>query len=357
MNEDTSNEALRALSTHLNEGIERLEQLNIGTTLSSLPKYAMVGDQSAGKSSIVQALCGIPLPRGDGTTTRCPFYITTSSQTPSSGSWACNVSIKQQHDYEPNEGTWNNNGKLNVTVFGTVNTQEDLERILRRAQTALLNPQDNLYKHARMESDNDKSPQVYFSPNLVCLDYQAPGIPELAFYDLPGCISNYDMSKPGETTPENSRQQQENLVNMINSTVTDYIKDEQCLVLVACSADQDVETSKTMSFIRMHSAEERCIGVFTKADLVTSGKVAAVKKVLRGEKYPLGKGGKRWFITRQPSQQDIDRGLDFVAAAKLEDGLFAKGPWSAERKLRGQYGTKLLRQEIAGSLARHIQSE
>lgn len=86
------------------------------------------------------------------------------------------------------------------------------------------------------------------------------------------------------------------------------------------------------------------MGVLTKADLVTGSKVAAIQDVLRGNKYPLGKGGKKWFITRQPSQQDIDRGLDLLTAAKLGD-------------LRNQYGTKLLRRGISGSLARHIQSE
>ena len=99
-----------------------------------------------------------------------------------------------------------------MTVFGTVDTQEDLERILHRAQIALLNSQDDPQKHTRMETNNDKPLQVHFSLNLVCLDYQAPDIPEVAFYDLPGFINNYDMSGPGKTTSKKSQQQEENLV-------------------------------------------------------------------------------------------------------------------------------------------------
>ena len=51
------------------QGIKKLDELNINTTLK-LPKFVVVGDQSAGKSSIVEALCDISLPRSQGTCTR-----------------------------------------------------------------------------------------------------------------------------------------------------------------------------------------------------------------------------------------------------------------------------------------------
>jgi hypothetical protein len=66
-------DALKSLGAHsyrLIQGIKKLEQLNISATLESLPKFVVVGDQSAGKSSIVEALCDIQLPRSIGTCTR-----------------------------------------------------------------------------------------------------------------------------------------------------------------------------------------------------------------------------------------------------------------------------------------------
>lgn len=66
-------EALKSLGAHthrLIQGIENLKQLDISATLKSLPKFIVVGDQSAGKSSIVEALCNIQLPRSIGTCTR-----------------------------------------------------------------------------------------------------------------------------------------------------------------------------------------------------------------------------------------------------------------------------------------------
>lgn len=56
-------------SRRLIQSVKDLEALNINTTLQ-LPKFVVVGDQSAGKSSIVEALCDISLPRSQGTCTR-----------------------------------------------------------------------------------------------------------------------------------------------------------------------------------------------------------------------------------------------------------------------------------------------
>lgn len=62
-------EYLGADSRRLIQAIKKLEELHINTTLK-LPKFVVVGDQSAGKSSIVEALCDISLPRSQGTCTR-----------------------------------------------------------------------------------------------------------------------------------------------------------------------------------------------------------------------------------------------------------------------------------------------
>jgi predicted ATPase len=62
-------EYLGAESRRSIQTIKKLEELDINTTLQ-LPKFVVVGDQSAGKSSIVEALCDISLPRSSGTCTR-----------------------------------------------------------------------------------------------------------------------------------------------------------------------------------------------------------------------------------------------------------------------------------------------
>ena len=41
----------------------------------SLPSIVVVGDQNSGKSSVLEGLSGVDLPRGDGLVTRCPLIL------------------------------------------------------------------------------------------------------------------------------------------------------------------------------------------------------------------------------------------------------------------------------------------
>jgi interferon-induced GTP-binding protein Mx1 len=60
-----------------------------GGPLIASPQIAVMGDQSSGKSSVLQSICGIPFPRGTGLVTRCLTQLimhrTTSSAALASG--------------------------------------------------------------------------------------------------------------------------------------------------------------------------------------------------------------------------------------------------------------------------------
>lgn len=123
------------------------------------------------------------------------------------------------------------------------------------------------------------------------------------------------------------------MINMINLTVTSYITDENCSILLACGADQDVKMSLTMKHIRDNDAQARCTYVFTKANILPAGKMTAICEILSGKMYPLGGG---WFITKQLSQQEPDAGVDHYAAREREKRFFATAPWSDKHSLRGR---------------------
>ena len=63
-------DVLGGKSKHLIDIINDLEQFGIQKSQIPLPKIVVVGDQSAGKSSIVEALSGIKVPRASQTCTR-----------------------------------------------------------------------------------------------------------------------------------------------------------------------------------------------------------------------------------------------------------------------------------------------
>jgi len=177
--------------------IQKLAALGIDATLPSLPKFVVVGDQSMGKSSIIEAICDIKLPRGTGTVTRCPYQITTSAAKDGSILWSCTITLHRQYSYSPTHKAgrdpkkfdrWAKEDSLNPYEFATINDKNLLEEMLRRAQLAILNPgmHPAEFQGGRPVSQQT---QVGFSPNVISLKIVGPELPELSFFDLPGAIN------------------------------------------------------------------------------------------------------------------------------------------------------------------------
>src|SRR5436190_4311587 len=78
----------------LNEIINMLR--DCGTEgIIKLPKIAVIGNQSAGKSSLIEAISQIKLPRASGTCTRCPMEVILRC---SSEKWRAKVSLRFDHN-------------------------------------------------------------------------------------------------------------------------------------------------------------------------------------------------------------------------------------------------------------------
>ena len=179
-------------SRQLIKVIQGLDSLGIDATLPSLPKFVVVGDQSHGKSSIIEAVCDITLPRAAGTCTRCPFRITTTASKDAKTPWSCKISLLCRYRYNSKANReypkWEDTHSESATEFATIYDKRLLENALRLAQIAILNP--HLMPAEVLQANNlDVGMGVGFSPNIVSLDIEGPELPELALIDLPGAIN------------------------------------------------------------------------------------------------------------------------------------------------------------------------
>lgn len=57
------------------DAVDKLRRLNVTQEGIPLPTIVVVGDQSSGKSSVLESLAGISLPRGQGICTRVPLIM------------------------------------------------------------------------------------------------------------------------------------------------------------------------------------------------------------------------------------------------------------------------------------------
>ncbi|WPA97076.1 uncharacterized protein RHO25_001684 [Cercospora beticola] len=333
------------------QAVQKLQCLGIDTTLPSLPKVVVIGDQSAGKSSIIEAISDITLPRSEGTCTRCPFRITTHASQEGDPEWSCTISLQCESYRLPGVANgqsefdgWAKYGQMDIVHFAKITSKTDLELTLRRAQAAMLNPSKS-WRHfnelSADELDNTKY-QVDFSPNVISLEITAPKLLELSFYDLPGAI-NVMLDEA-----------QDYISEFVETLLKLYLNDDQALVVIACPANQDVETGTAMKYLRKCKAAGRAIGVLTKPDLVdiTPTRLASFEKMLSGNGFRLDGG---WFMCRQLSQRQLDQAArpTYDEARAQETNFFSSDPWTTRlAAYQDRFGIANFQKAVA---KRHIQ--
>ncbi|PIO29373.1 hypothetical protein AB205_0183120, partial [Aquarana catesbeiana] len=125
--------------------IDSLRSLGVEKDLA-LPAIAVVGDQSSGKSSVLEALSGVCLPRGSGIATRCPLEL--------------------QLKKSPKGSTWC--GKISYQFHNIALTSPaQVENEVRKAQNCMAGTGNGV------------------SDQLITLEVMSPNVPDLTLIDLP----------------------------------------------------------------------------------------------------------------------------------------------------------------------------
>ncbi|KAJ8322555.1 hypothetical protein O5D80_008660 [Batrachochytrium dendrobatidis] len=353
----------------------------------SLPTLVVCGNQSVGKSSLVEAICGITLPKAAGTCTRCVTEVRLSEysdvgpvdsvrkksvagdrnstestitqgvyidalDTVSSGSvpsafhidghekesstWSCTITLRFEYDEAgiPLRS-------IREVLFGPPLVEKSLVALaVRRAQKALLNPTlDPSVFLTHIFTDNDqsnsdtKSNQLKFTKNIVCLDIQGAGI-NLALVDLPGIIRNVEHPDDAMFIP------------MIEDLVKSYIQKERTIIVATITCKDEMENQAIVHLAReVDPTGIRTIGVLTKPDTIESGTAARWADILMGNLYPLKLG---YFMVRCLSKAELAAGNTLQDAQKLENAFFAQSqPWSTLRRKSARFGAPALRFELS----------
>ncbi len=116
----------------------------------------------------------------------------------SKGDWRCQVRLRRKRDTDISAhpkavADFDVEKKAREENFGPLLTDKsELERMIRRAQLAILNP--SLSASRFLEKTEDEIDEGYtsqkgqkgFSPDVICLDIESPDVINLSFIDLPG---------------------------------------------------------------------------------------------------------------------------------------------------------------------------
>jgi GTPase SAR1 family protein len=325
-----------------------------------LPELVLVGDQSAGKSSLMSALTEVSLPRDQGICTKCPANITTSP----ASLWSCKVSLQQYYRYV-NPGPRGVDSKnvtkknpfppwveqdLDVKEFKVIYDKSELEEVIKWAQIALLNhdsdhrlfiPGSGSRALGNFQFERENT-EAKFSPNVIAVEISGPGLPALSFYDLPGIFR----------VAPNPKDQY--LAKVIENLAIKYITRENALIIWTLAMKTDPSNSSTGKVIQDCKASKRCVGVLTNPDHISVRHVE-YEKILERKAHIVEHG---YFVTKQPGEDsELQPGPNYHAEARREEMDFFESEelWTGDwNRFRKRCGTTAIQRFLSRELATQI---
>ncbi|KAJ1300009.1 hypothetical protein OPQ81_011843 [Rhizoctonia solani] len=303
MNDDENAQRRRQLL----EDLKILSSLGLSKELE-LPQLVCVGSQSAGKSSLIETLCRITLPRSSGTCTRCPIECRSKYvEQP----WRGRVLLRMlpEDDQE---------GDAKEIPFGEVMTDpKEMETRIAQAQLAVLNSGTDPATFLAMDPTKVKTRGGSgFTNNSVVVDLAGDGLADLNFVDLPGIIVNV-----GEGGDPND-------ILLVQNMVKSYISRKSTIILLVISCHADFENQGAgLVATECDPDGERTVGVLTKPDRIeTPDEAKPWLEMITGKSNRLANG---WYCVKQPDSKQRKKNLTWDEARGLEMEFFRDTPpWS-----------------------------
>ncbi|XP_077353656.1 dynamin-1a isoform X12 [Festucalex cinctus] len=259
-----------------------------------LPQIAVVGGQSAGKSSVLENFVGKDfLPRGSGIVTRRPL------------------------------------------VLQLMNCPTEYAEFLH-CKGKMFTDFDEVRQEIEAETDRMTGANKGISPVPINLRVYSPHVLNLTLVDLPGMTKVPVGDQPAD------------IETQIREMLLQFVTKDNCLMLAVSPANSDLANSDALKIAKEVDAQGmRTIGVITKLDLMDEGTDA--KDILENRLLPLRRG---YIGVVNRSQKDIDGKKDITAALAAERKFFLSHP--AYRHLADRMGTAYLQKILNQQLTNHI---
>ncbi|KAG9470786.1 hypothetical protein GDO78_016724 [Eleutherodactylus coqui] len=259
-----------------------------------LPQIAVVGGQSAGKSSVLENFVGRDfLPRGSGIVTRRPLIL--------------------------------------QLIFSKTEYAEFLH-----CKSKKFTDFEEVRLEIEAETERATGTNKGISPVPINLRVYSPHVLNLTLIDLPGITK-----VPVGDQPQDIEYQ-------IRDMILQFISRDSCLILAVTPANTDLANSDALKMAKEVDPQGlRTIGVITKLDLMDEGTDA--RDILENKLLPLRRG---YMGVVNRSQKDIDGKKDIRAALAAERKFFLSHP--AYRHLADRMGTPHLQKTLNQQLTNHI---
>ncbi|KND94642.1 Dynamin-like protein 4C [Tolypocladium ophioglossoides CBS 100239] len=295
---------LQQLKTKHNELLDTIDKLrdnDIGRYVE-LPQIIVVGDQSSGKSSVLEAISRVRFP---SKSTLCTRFATEL--------------VLREAD-EPRM-------EKKLAEFNKVRTELcELSNIIKEATDY-------------MGIDGGSNS---FSRHTLRVKISGPGVPQLTMVDLPGF---YDSSGKNQLAEHRS---------IVSELAAEYMERESSIILAVVSAKSDPVMQQVLEETRRYDERgQRTLGIITKPDRLERGELEEeFLQLLRNNKSSPRFLKHGWHVLCNRGEGEP---ADFDTRDKTEAELFHSHPWSELPDMNK--GIASLREKLSRVLLMHIASK
>lgn len=272
-----------------------------------LPQMVVVGEQSSGKSSVVESITGAPLPKDEGLCTKFPTVLAMRYATTSKVDVSIIPAAGRSHDE-----------RLRLRRFSrTVSTLDSIGPVISEATRAI---------------EAGDAPDRTFRRDSLLIHFAGPRCLNLTVVDLPGL---FQTSGEGQTEED---------ADFVNSMISDYINRPRTVVVVVVAAQNVLVNQVALRVVKKADpAGVKTIGVITKPDLLRSEvepqKFNTYMTLLHNKEHKLKHG---WHVLKNRGPNELH--LDMAGRDKAEEEFFDGPDWQAvPQHLKGiqQLGRRL----------------
>nr|KYP61197.1 Dynamin-related protein 3A [Cajanus cajan] len=264
-----------------------------------LPQVAVVGSQSSGKSSVLEALVGRDfLPRGNEICTRRPLVLQLVRTEPSQDEFGefLHLPGRKFHDFS------------------------------------------QIRSEIQAETDREAGGNKGVSDKQIRLKIFSPNVLDITLVDLPGITKVPVGDQPSDIEAR------------IRTMIMSYIKTPTCLILAVTAANSDLANSDALQMAGIADPDgNRTIGVITKLDIMDRGTDA--RNLLLGKVISLRLG---YVGVVNRSQEDILMNRSIKDALVAEEKFFRSHPIYSG--LADSCGVPQLAKKLNKILAQHIKA-
>ena len=284
------------------EKIKKIRPLISGYNIQ-LPQIVVIGDQSSGKSSVLESLTGIKFPVNSGICTRCPIIVNCKND----------KQIKENHfTINGVEVQIENLSKEILEIQDKnliTNSSDELELLIEKKK--ITNKSKFNYNSSDDETAIEKNNRRYryssdeeievekkkISDEPIYIEVVGIKQVDLIVIDLPGLIHNGD-----------GKNEVKNLINK-------YINNERTLILVCTHGDADEETQEALEITK--DMKHRRLQILTKFDVFSSKDncYKAIELLINQENNELGCHA---VICRHAGNTDYDATIEMKEFEKLD---------------------------------------